>query len=37
MLLTDEHPDGIPHHPGGYKGIDLTDLNYALSLLEAHN
>jgi hypothetical protein len=37
MLLTEEHPDGIPHRPDGCKGTELTDLNSAQSLLEAHN
>jgi hypothetical protein len=36
-LLTDECPDGIPRHPDGCKGTELTDLNSAQSLLEAHN
>jgi hypothetical protein len=37
MLLTDERPDGIPHRPDGCKRTELTDLNSAQSLLEAHN
>jgi hypothetical protein len=37
MLLTDERTDGIPHHPDGCKVTELTDLNSAQSLLEAHN
>jgi len=37
MLLTEECPDGIQHRPDGCKGAELTDLNSAQSLLEAHN
>jgi hypothetical protein len=37
ILLTDELPDGIPRHPYGCKGTELTNLNSAQSLLEAHN
>jgi len=37
MLLTDERPDGIPRRPEGCKGTELIDLNFAQSLLEAHN
>jgi hypothetical protein len=37
MLLTEERPEGIPRRPDGCKGIELTDLNSAQSILEAHN
>jgi len=37
ILLTDERPDKIPRRPDGCKGTKMTDLNSALSLLEAHN
>jgi hypothetical protein len=37
MLLTNERPDGIPRHPDGCKGTELTDLNSTQSLLEPHN
>jgi len=37
MLLTDEGPDGIPRRPNRCKETELTDLNSAQSLLEAHN
>jgi hypothetical protein len=37
MLLTDERPDGIRRRPDECKGTELTDLNFAQSLLEAHN
>jgi hypothetical protein len=37
MLLTNERPDGIPRCPDECKGTELTDLNSAQSLLEAHN
>jgi hypothetical protein len=36
MLLTNKRPDGIPRRPDGCKGTELTDLNSAQSLLEAH-
>jgi hypothetical protein len=37
MSLSDERLDGIPRRPNGHKGIELTDLNSAQSLLETHN
>jgi hypothetical protein len=35
--LTNERPDGISHRLDRCKGTKLTILNYAQSLLEAHN
>jgi hypothetical protein len=35
--LTDERPNRILHHPDGCKGTKLTVLNFAQSLLKAHN
>jgi hypothetical protein len=37
MLLTEECSDGISRLLDGCKGTELTDLNSAQSLLEAHN
>jgi hypothetical protein len=37
MFLTDECPEEIPRRPDKCKGTELTYLNFAQSLLEAHN